>query len=352
MHNADTLVILSPGFAKNEADSSCLPAQQLFVKALKKNFPELIVIIISFQYPYTHERYEWFGNKIIPLDGRNIKGKIKRLSTWYKAWGILKELKRNNKIIGLFSFWCTECALIGKYFGKYHHIPHYTWILGQDAKKDNRYISIIKPGAENLVAMSGFLANEFHKNHGILPRHIIPNGIAAEIFPSEQPEKDIDVLGVGSLIPLKQYDIFIRIIKELSKNLPGIKTAICGKGPEEKKLRSLISELQLENNVELYGELSHPEVLNLMQRSKVLLHPSNYEGFSTVCIEALYAGAKVISFCDPLDTDMPEWIIASSKEEMEEKLLEILQDPGITYKSVILHTMDGTAKKVIKLFRG
>lgn len=350
MHNADTLVILSPGFAKNEADSSCLPAQQLFVKALKKNFPELIVIIISFQYPYTHERYEWFGNKVIPLDGRNIEGKIKRLSTWYKAWSILKELKRNNKIIGLFSFWATECALIGKYFGKYHHIPHYTWILGQDAKKNNRYISFIKPGAESLVAMSGFLANEFYKNHGILPQHIIPNGIAAEIFSSEQHDKDIDVLGVGSLIPLKQYDIFIQIIKEIAKHLPGIKAAICGKGPEEKKLRSLISELKLENNVELYGELSHPEVLTLMQRSKVLLHPSNYEGFSTVCLEALYAGAKVISFTDPLNTNIPEWIIASSKQEMQRKLLEILQDHNITYNSVTLHAMDDTAKNVMKLF--
>ena len=38
-HDQKTLIILSPGFAKDEADTTCLPAQQVFIKALNKNFP-------------------------------------------------------------------------------------------------------------------------------------------------------------------------------------------------------------------------------------------------------------------------------------------------------------------------
>jgi len=42
--------------------------------------------------------------------------------------------------------------------------------------------------------------------------------------------------------------------------------------------------------------LAHPELLEWMQRGKVFLHPSSYEGFGIVCIEALCSGAEVISF--------------------------------------------------------
>ena len=48
----DTLVILSPGFAANEADTTCLPPMQLFVKALKEICPGLNIIVIAFQYPF------------------------------------------------------------------------------------------------------------------------------------------------------------------------------------------------------------------------------------------------------------------------------------------------------------
>lgn len=36
-----TLVILTPGFAKDETDSTCLPLQQQLVKTLKEINPQL-----------------------------------------------------------------------------------------------------------------------------------------------------------------------------------------------------------------------------------------------------------------------------------------------------------------------
>ena len=51
MNPKNTLIILSPGFAANEEDTTCLPPQQVFVKALNRNFPSLQIIILAFQYP-------------------------------------------------------------------------------------------------------------------------------------------------------------------------------------------------------------------------------------------------------------------------------------------------------------
>jgi len=344
-----TLVILTPGFPGTEADSTCLPAQQIFIKALNKNFRDLKIIIISVQFPFVTSEYEWYGNKVIPLNGRN-KEKIFKLLLWMRAWKALKKIKKEKNIIGLFSFWCAECALIGKYFGQQHNIKYYSWILGQDARKGNPFIRWIRPGAESLVAMSGFLAEEFYKNYGIKPVHIIPNGIDGSAYPVHYPERDIDILGAGSLILLKQYDVFIQIIKELSYQIPAVKAVICGKGPEEDSLHSLIRELSLQNNMLLSGEKPHRELLQCMCRARVFLHTSTYEGFSTVCLEALYAGAHVTSFCNPMVGWIKNWHIVNNKEEMSALALKILQDPNTVYEPVLPYSMDDSAKKVMKLF--
>ena len=73
-----TLVILTPGFAKDETDSVCLPMQQQLVRALKETSLQLNIIVLSFQYPYHTKKYTWFNTEVIPFNGRN-KGGLSRL---------------------------------------------------------------------------------------------------------------------------------------------------------------------------------------------------------------------------------------------------------------------------------
>ncbi len=47
----DTLVVLTPAFPRDESDSTWVPSQQLFVKTLKANFPQLKIVVLSFFYP-------------------------------------------------------------------------------------------------------------------------------------------------------------------------------------------------------------------------------------------------------------------------------------------------------------
>lgn len=344
-----SFVILSPGFPASEGDSTCMPAQQLLIRALNHQFPDIKIVIVSLEYPFFSEEYAWHGNRVIPLDAWK-KSKTFKLRAWWRAWRLLKKLRRKSRIAGIFSFWCGECALIGKFFAKRYHERHYTWILGQDARKGNPYIRWIRPHAEDLVAMSGFLVEEFFKNYGIRPAHIIPNGIDISLYPLHRPVKDIDILGVGSLIPLKQYDVFIQVVAALSKVIPDIKAVICGKGPEEHDLLSRINKEGLQNNISLVGEKPYEEVLQWMCRARVFLHTASYEGFGAVCIEALYAGAHVISFCDPMLGGLKHWHIVAGKDEMVSLALQLLQDPQTVYEPVPTYSMDDNAKKVMKLF--
>ncbi|MGB8194958.1 MAG: glycosyltransferase family 4 protein, partial [Chitinophagaceae bacterium] len=349
MHpDTKTFIILSPGFPADEADTTCLPAQQQFVQNLQEVFPLLNIIVLSFQYPFIRSAYSWKNVQVISFNGRN-KGGLGRVHLWYKVRKKLASLHRTQSISGIFSFWCTECALVGDHFAKKHKLAHFTWILGQDAKKDNKFVRFIQPQPFSLVAMSDFLADEFEKNHGIRPQHVIPNGIDERWFARSSEERAIDVLGAGSLIPLKQYAIFIDVIAEAKRKFSRIKAVICGKGPEESSLQSQLQSLKLESNVSFAGEQQHPEVLKKMQRTKVFLHPSNYEGFSTVCLEALYAGAHVISFCKPMKKDIAHWHIVKNKEEMIEKLIELLSQ-SLDHRGVMPYAMKDVVTGVMELF--
>jgi glycosyltransferase involved in cell wall biosynthesis len=342
-----TLLILTPGFPKDEADTTCLPPQQVFVKAVREMYPGLDILVLSFQYPFEKKIYYWHGIPVMSFGGKN-KGGFSRILLWQRIRRELKDIHSQKRIIGVISFMCGECALVGKKFAVKNYLKHYSWILGQDAKKINIYVKYIKPQASELIALSDFIAEEFERNHKIRPAHIIPPGVEARLFHDKKVIKDIDILAAGSLIPLKQYHIFLEVVAAIKKTKPGIKVQLAGDGPERQKLQDLIVSLGLEDTVILTGELPHHEVLELMQRARIFLHPSSYEGFGVVCIEALYAGARVISFCKPMDKEITNWHIVRDKEEMIKATLALLDLPDSDEE--ILFAVQSTAERFMKLF--
>ena len=182
------------------------------------------------------------------------------------------------------------------------------------------------------------------------PAHIIPNAIDPSILDFENKERKIDLLAAGSLIPLKRFEVFIEMVNRLRKEFPEIKAVICGQGPDYESLQALTKKHQLERNIELKEELPHAGLLQLMQCSKILLHPSGYEGFSSVCLEAIFAGAQVVSFSQPMRDPIPHWHIVKNKDEMFQKIKSILNDPGIQFTSVLPYHMDDTAVRLMDLF--
>lgn len=345
-----TLIILSPGFPANEADSTCVPPQQIFVKNLKQNFSSLNIIVLAFQYPFAAAEYQWNGVTIVAFGGKN-RGRVFRMRNWIRISLYLQKLNKQHQLIGLLSFWMGECAFVANRFAKRNGLKHFCWILGQDARLWNKYFKWIKPQKEYLIALSDFIAKEFHRNYKITPANVIPAGIDPTLFDTSKPVvRDIDILGVGSLIPLKQYFIFVDAVRYLKDEFPNIRAIICGNGPEFEPLQNMIKSLRLESNVELVGELSHPAVLAIMQRSKIFVHTSAYEGFGVVCLEALYAGAQVVSFVHPMDAEIKNWHFTNVPGYMIKTVGELLRNPGIDHSPVLPYPVSESARAMMKLF--
>lgn len=347
--DAKTLIILTPAFPANESDTAWVPPQQILVKEIRQQFPQLNIIVLSFLYPNEKTEYNWHGVNVIAFDGIK-KRKLKRLWLWQNIWKELKKIKGKNNIVGILSFWCGECALVGSWFAKRNKLKHFAWICGQDARKTNKYIKWIRPKPDELVAISDFIKDEFYRNHKIKPAHFIPIAINKNMFPPLPLEREIDIIGAGSFSYQKNYDQFVSIIASLKKQIPSIKAVHCGTGEDEENIKKLVKDLNLQNNFSLLGMRPHAEVLSLMQRSKILLHPSSYEGFGMVCIEALYAGAHVISFVKPMTQEIRNWHIVKTKEEMIAKALELLQTSNLNHERVLVYSIEDTVKKMMGLF--
>ena len=348
MSQSNHLVILTPGFPADESDSTCLPMQQQLVLQLQRSSPLLHITVLSLQYPYFKKIYNWNGISVTSFNGQN-KGGIRRLLLRRKLKNVLEQIHAQRPINAVLSFWYGECSWVAHSFAKKNGTKHVCWILGQDAKKENRYPRRLKLEPSSLAALSDFIQDEFEKNHSIRPDAVIMPGVTGAQQNSADALPDIDLLAAGSLIPLKQFDIFIEVVAELKSKIPPLRAMLIGDGPERDRLEQLVLEKGLNESIKFAGELPHHEVLKQMKRARVFVHPSTYEGFGMVCMEALAAGCQVISFVKPMKREIPKWIIAPNKQDMILKAYDLLSVPNKAGSPVVVSTIEDTVNSFRKL---
>lgn len=132
---------------------------------------------------------------------------------------------------------------------------------------------------------------------------VIPFGVDTDFFrPIDVPRTDnyFHILSVGYLIERKGHEYLIRAMKEILKEKDDVRLRIVGSGPLEGKLKSLISELDLEEYVDIIKNVSDDELLKLYNSSDVFVLPAvvdsqgNTEGLGVVLLEAMACGVPVI----------------------------------------------------------
>ncbi|MBN1236153.1 MAG: glycosyltransferase family 4 protein, partial [Methanotrichaceae archaeon] len=80
---------------------------------------------------------------------------------------------------------------------------------------------------------------------------VVQNGIDWQGIMKVQPSaKQSDVIYVGRLVEHKNVDILINAVSIVKSEIPDVKALIVGDGPEMKRLRSLVCQLELEENIE------------------------------------------------------------------------------------------------------
>jgi len=344
------IIFLVPGFPKDEQDSTCIPALQQYVSHFAKSNLDTKIAVIAFQYPYRKQKYQWHGIDVYPCGGKG-RGRIGRLITWLLVIRYVLQVHLQNKAVLIHSFWLEECAFMGQIMSKILLTKHIASIMGQDALKRNSYLKYLDYSLMVITAGSFNAADFFYNSTGHKVDAIIPIGLDVDNFHLTPHGRDrkIDVIGVGALTALKNYELFIQVIAKLKAFFPDIQAAIIGEGDEYSNLEQMIRKHGLETNIRLLGKLPRSKVIEYMYQSKLLLHPSSYESQGYVFLEALYCGLTVVTFDVGYAKESEKMIICNNKQEMVNHLRLILMNQS-DFDPVLMKSIDETVMEFYRLY--
>jgi glycosyltransferase involved in cell wall biosynthesis len=108
---------------------------------------------------------------------------------------------------------------------------------------------------------------------------------------------------------------------------------IVGGGPERERLVAMTRALQLEDQVQWLGELTHARIAGELGQAQVFLLPSRYEGLSNAGLEALERGLPLLlTRCGGLDRYIDAttgWTAAPGDvDTLAEALAQVLSTPA------------------------
>ena len=150
-----------------------------------------------------------------------------------------------------------------------------------------------------IVAQSNAMKEDLVRNYAIPEFKIVQIYNPVDIIPGAAPRinqknKKVTLLTVGNLRREKGYD---RLLKVLAKLDLDFQYFIVGEGAEEQKLKSLCSELTLDEKVVFVGKVSEPA--HYYSMADFYLIGSYYEGFPNALLEAGLFGLPSVAFDVP-----------------------------------------------------
>lgn len=172
-------------------------------------------------------------------------------------------------------------------------------------------------------------------------------------------EGDIAVISMGDLIERKNYDTAIRAIAEA--NEPKLQYFICGKGPEEEKLKALAESLGVTKQIHFLGFRS--DIKELLTAADIFLFTTKQEGLPRSMMEAMASGlpciaSKIRGNTDLLDgTDGGFLCKTTDVSDYAEKLKILASDKDLrkTMGRINLVTIHGfnsetVSKEIVKIY--
>src|SRR5262245_4633835 len=131
------------------------------------------------------------------------------------------------------------------------------------------------------------------------PRYI-PVGVDTSVYrPNGHPREDL-IFTVAWLqagnAERKGVPDAIRAVDRLRRRLPGVRLVVAGeKASGYPQLRRLVDSLGAGDSVTFLGAIPRREKIDLMQRCKVYIQPSQFEGFGLAVLEAMSCGSAVLT---------------------------------------------------------
>jgi glycosyltransferase involved in cell wall biosynthesis len=223
--------------------------------------------------------------------------------------------------------------------------------------------------ADRILCVSNYTRDRLLKEQNIDAEKVVllPNTFDADRFKiatksthllkqygltSEQPII-LTVARLSQTEKYKGYDRLLTALPLIRQAIPNIHYILVGKGDDLPRIREVISQLQIQDNVTLTGFVPDEELANYYNLCDVFAMPSKKEGFGIVYLEALACGKPVLGgnqdgAIDALcHGEIGALVNPDNVEEIAQTLIQILQG---TYPNALIYKPEVLRYQVIDKF--
>ena len=187
----------------------------------------------------------------------------------------------------------------------------------------------------NFVANSLYIDN---KIDGLVKNKfaLVPNAIKDEIFLKTQKyfnTKTQKIISINSGFgKRKNVSVLIKAFEKVKETLPNTKLILIGSDFEKDGIaHQWTNQNSDDENIEFLGEMSHSNMLKILEKCDLLVHPALEESFGNTLIEAM---SKKVPVIGGKDSGAVPWVLEDSgiliditnENEMANKIIEILKD--------------------------
>jgi len=188
--------------------------------------------------------------------------------------------------------------------GEHHNIQEYHKDAPFTAALQMLGARLFFRGADAIMAVSKGVANALSQASGIQRERIqvINNPVVIPDLQAKLKEQiDHDwfdqrkypvLIAIGRLTKQKDFPTLLKAVAIINKTRR-VRLVILGEGEDEAKLRTLIKEYQLDQDVQFLGFVNNPYAY--LSRADVFVLSSRWEGFPNTLLEALACGTPVVS---------------------------------------------------------
>ncbi len=266
--------------------------------------PGIQTLHVVTDQPYRTElpgvRYHYLPAWLVRIPGLRALGRIP----------LLVQVCRRERIDLVLGFHLTSygvAALAAAYWLK---IPCAVHLLGNDLDVYCRH-GLLRPALMGIAAQADMLTTQGSRSTATLRSYgqnrvaVIPTVCTlpphTKVVPSR---RKYDMIYVGRFSKEKRPDRFVRIVGQIARQRPQVKTLMLGSGPMDLEIRQQIAVSGLEKMIEIVGWTD--KVTDYLRESNVFLLTSDNDQLPLALLEAMSMGvvpvaSDVGNICDAVD---------------------------------------------------
>jgi len=158
---------------------------------------------------------------------------------------------------------------------------------------------LIMESCDRIIANSRYSLNvTVPDDYPKAKQEVIYNGIDTKMYKKKKSHIKDELgcehllLSVGRLLPQKGLEYLIRALPDIDADYHYL---MMGEGPEKENLRALVNKLGLEKRVTIMGKVPDSRKIECYSDADIFVHPSLYEPFGIVLVEAMATECAVVS---------------------------------------------------------